>query len=480
MKSKKTIITILLSNLIILSVFGCNTTKSTIKSNKTNEELNKIKMEQIVQKVEEEESENNPIQTTGNDTIKKYGVDSIKTIMNYSLYIEYFKQDNYKDAYKYWGYLYSNAPKFNKGVYINGVKMIKDFIKKSKDDDALKNKWIDSLFMIYNQRITYFNEKGFVIGKKGKDLFILDPSRYEEAYKLLEKSIILEKDNSSTVIPYYFMYTTTIMLKQKKIDESILVQNFVTATTIINNNIAKGNKVSKWEKINNNVVQLTSPYLKFEVLEPIFTEKFNNNKDNLSDITNMISLLDNKRYTGNNLYMMLSERAYELEPSFKAAYSLGNAHYGKGNYSKAIFYYEKAVNAMDDSNVDKAKYYMSLAEAQRKAGSLMAARSNARKSASLNHDDGTPYIFIGDLYASSYSNCGNSTFEKKAVYWIAVDQYYIARSKGDKNASSRISKYSQHFPTKEESFYQEPPVKDGANYSIGCWINATTKARFNE
>ena len=135
---------------------------------------------------------------------------------------------------------------------------------------------------------------------------------------------------------------------------------------------------------------------------------------------------------------------------------------------------------MDDSNIDKAKYYMSLAEAQRKAGSLSAARSSARKSASLNPNDGTPYIFIGDLYASSSPNCGGSTFEKKAVYWIAVDQYYIARSKGDENASSRIIKYSQHFPTKEESFYQEPPVKDGADYSIGCWINATTKARFNE
>ncbi len=480
MKSTKTIITIFLSNLIILSVFGCNTTKSTSKSNETNEELNKIRMEQIVQEVEEEESENNPIQTIGNDTIKKYGVDSLKTIMNYSLYIEYFKQDNYKDAYKYWRYLYFNAPKFNKGIYVNGAKMVKDFIKNSKDDDALKNKWIDSLFMIYDQRITYFNEKGFVIGKKGKDLFILDPSRFEEAYKLLEESINLEKDNSSTVIPYYFMYTTTIMLKQKKIDESILVQNFVTVTTIIDNNIATGEKVSRWKKINDNVVQLTSPYLKFEVLEPIFTKKFNDNKDNLSDITSMISLLDSKRYTDNNLYMMLSERAYELDPSPKAAYSLGNAHYGKGNYSKAVFYYKKAVSAMDDSNIDKAKYYMSLAEAQRKAGSLSAARSSARKSASLNPNDGTPYIFIGDLYASSSPNCGGSTFEKKAVYWIAVDQYIIARSKGNENAGSRISKYSQHFPTKEESFYQEPPVKDGADYSIGCWINATTKARFNE
>ena len=44
----------------------------------------------------------------------KYGPDKELCEQNLSIYIEFYKQKNYKDAYKPWAYLFNNAPKRNK------------------------------------------------------------------------------------------------------------------------------------------------------------------------------------------------------------------------------------------------------------------------------------------------------------------------------------------------------------------------------
>lgn len=52
----------------------------------------------------------------------KYGLDSAKTILNASLYTEYFKQGNFEEALAPWRYLFLNAPAFQLTVYARGKK----------------------------------------------------------------------------------------------------------------------------------------------------------------------------------------------------------------------------------------------------------------------------------------------------------------------------------------------------------------------
>ena len=42
----------------------------------------------------------------------KYGLDSVKTLENASIYSEFLKQKNYKEALPAWRYVFNNAPKF--------------------------------------------------------------------------------------------------------------------------------------------------------------------------------------------------------------------------------------------------------------------------------------------------------------------------------------------------------------------------------
>jgi len=75
---------------------------------------------------------------------------------------------------------------------------------KSETDKTHKEKYIDTLMIVYDKRIQYFGKEGYVLGKKGSDLYKLRPSAYEESYEILKKSIQLEGNESNGPVLIYF------------------------------------------------------------------------------------------------------------------------------------------------------------------------------------------------------------------------------------------------------------------------------------
>ena len=62
----------------------------------------------------------------------QYGLDSANTILNASLYTEYWKQKNYEEALPSWRYVFLNAPAFQLNTYIRGEDIIEYMIQKTK------------------------------------------------------------------------------------------------------------------------------------------------------------------------------------------------------------------------------------------------------------------------------------------------------------------------------------------------------------
>ena len=97
------------------------------------------------------------------DDMPKYGKDSAKCVANLSLYREFYKQwkqSGYKnsainDATKWWSWVFLHCPIASENIYVDGVRMVDFRIKKAKDPE-LKSKLIDTLMLIYDQRIKYF------------------------------------------------------------------------------------------------------------------------------------------------------------------------------------------------------------------------------------------------------------------------------------------------------------------------------------
>ena len=123
----------------------------------------------------------------------KYGLDSLQTRRNASLYAEFYKQKNYVEALPAWRYIFNNAPAFQLNTYMRGENLMTHMLVKTKNPA-----YMDTLMMVYDQWIKYFGNhpkfgEGYVLGKKGNTLLRLgkkdDVATLKEAYGYLVKSL---------------------------------------------------------------------------------------------------------------------------------------------------------------------------------------------------------------------------------------------------------------------------------------------------
>ena len=145
----------------------------------------------------------------------------------------------------------------------------------------------------------------------------------------------------------------------------------------------------------------------------------------------------------------------------------------KKDYGTAVSYFAKAIEKSESAD-DKASYYFGKAAAQSVMGQFSAARTNAQQAASLRPNWGEPYMLIGSMYADNAGKCGENDFERKAVYWAAIEQFAKAKrvdSSVASKADKAIAAYSKLTPDKTLTFTYG--YLDKSSYTIGCWINET-------
>lgn len=413
------------------------------------------------------------------------GKDSIKCLKNLSLYSEFYKQNNYEDAIRPWKIVYKECPKASKNIYLHGEKMLEDAIENT-DDKEKKAELLDSLMSVYDQRIQYFGQKGFVIGKKGTNFLKYAENtmeNFQKAYDLLKKSLELRENSTSVSVLVTFMQTTQTLYKNGAIEGKKVLDNYATLLDIFEANLEKEPNSSIHErglKAINDIFE-DSDAATCENLEKLFRPRFEENPKDKDLLKRINSLLEKQNCTETSLYADAAVNLNELEPSSESAYHLAKLFYSKEKYEKSAEFYNQAIKLQGDDNV-KAKYYLELAELTfDKLGNKQKARELARKSLEFNPDNGKPYILIGRLYTKSVNECGEDEFEKKTVLWAAVDKFQKAKkvdSSITDEANNYIESYRPRFPVKKTIFFQN--LEMGESYQIECWINETTTVRTSE
>lgn len=417
----------------------------------------------------------------------RYGSDSLTCIMNISLYREFFKQwkaSDYKnetvnDVIEPWRWVFLNCPKGTQNTYIDGVKIVSYLIENEKDP-VLKNKYIDTLMMVYDQRIKYFGKEGYVLGRKGVDLFTYRPQDTEQIYKDLKKSVELEGDNSAGPVLVWYMNAAVNMAREGKADSIVIFETYDVASEIIDHNIKKNETVPEekknWEIIRGNIELILEPFATCTDLVSIYRKKFTETPDDVELLKKINNILDEKKCQNDPLYFETTKRLYEIEPSPSSAYMIGKMLLNEGKYSEAIEYLKEADKMGDTTALQKSYKYIS--QAYRALNNFPSSRTYALKSAALNPSDGEPYLVIGDLYAESAKECGDNELTSRVAYWAAVDKYYKAKQVDPAladEADRRIAAYSVYFPTASTIFFYT--LKEGDTYKVECWINEETKIR---
>lgn len=426
------------------------------------------------------------IAQTGQES-DRYGEDSVTCIMNISLYREFFKQwkasgyknETVKDAIAPWRWVFLNCPKGTQNTYIDGVKIVTYLINNTKDPD-LRNMYIDTLMMVYDQRIQYFNREGYVLGRKGVDLMNLRPDDFDKAYEIFKNSVELEGNKSSGPVLVFYFQSAISMVKAGKADTSNIFDTYDIISNIIDHNLVKyksnDKKRGNWEIVQSNVEVRLEPFATCKDIVAIYRKKFDQNPDDIELLKKISGLLDEKDCHEDQLYFDVTTRLYDLEPTPESAYMIGKMLLKEERFSESIEYFKQVEGIEDTATLAKAYKY--IAEAYRGLKNFPSSRTYALKTIALDPNDGEPYLLIGDLYAASASDCGDNDLTKRVAYWAAVDKYYRAKSVDPEIAEiadKRIASYSVYYPSMETIFFYG--YHEGDSYTVECWINETTKVR---
>ena len=109
------------------------------------------------------------------------------------------------------------------------------------------------------------------------------------------------------------------------------------------------------------------------------------------------------------------------------------------------------------------------------SGRKTSSRSYAERALSFQPSMGKAYILIANLYASSANACGDSQFNKRAVYWLAAQ---TAQKAGRVDASIRktannfVASYNGRAPSKTDIFTEG---NQGQTVRFSCWIARSVK-----
>ena len=425
------------------------------------------------------------------DTIsEKYGNDSVNCVMNNSLYFEFFKQwrdsdyksPAWKDAVRPWRWVFLNCPQSTRNIYLHGERLVDELIQ-NETDKTKRNKYVDTLMMVYDKRIEYFGNEGFVLGKRGSELYKLRPEAYEEAYANLTRSIELEGNESNGAVLIYLFRAAEKIVKSDKADRSLLFEVYDQASEIIDYNInrfrneADEKKVTSWENVRGNLELSIEPYATCPDIISIYSVKFNNEPNNVDLLKKITKLLDRKNCTDSDLFLAATENLHRLEPSAKSAELMGKMNIRRENYTESVKFLQEAVQLHEDAQA-KADVYFLLAHVYFQMKLYTQSRSAGNEVLKVRPNDGKIYILIGDLYASSAKDCGDNDLTSKVAYWAAVDKYVRARNVDpsvEDLARTKINTFSQYFPAKETIFFYD--LDEGDAYTVECWINETTTVR---
>eukprot|EP00746_Dinoflagellata_sp_MGD_P061843 gnl/MRDRNA2_/MRDRNA2_261013_c0_seq1.p1 gnl/MRDRNA2_/MRDRNA2_261013_c0~~gnl/MRDRNA2_/MRDRNA2_261013_c0_seq1.p1 ORF type:complete len:372 (+),score=13.38 gnl/MRDRNA2_/MRDRNA2_261013_c0_seq1:292-1407(+) len=343
----------------------------------------------------------------------KYGAtpeDSVKCVENLSLYMNpYFKNGKYKEAVKYWRVCFNTCPKSSKNLYINGAKMYDKFIEEAPDD-ATKEAYIDTLMMIYDQRIESYGEEGKVLEMKGTDMIKLRGDNPKAAYEVLKKAWDLNGNDMGPGGAVYTYKAHFEMLRKKEATKAELIEEYGPLSEVVEYNIAKykkeGNEkyASYWEKSAINIEKMFIAIADCEELINVFQPKFEATPDDTLLLKAIIKFLSKKDCMEEQLFEDAAAKMCSIKPSYDCSMALGKLLSKKDNYTEAYTYFKQATE-LARTDEEKVDANFIAAQAAYNLKRLSSVRTHCQSILAVNPNYGEAYLLIGDAYSASSSQC---------------------------------------------------------------------------
>ena len=421
-----------------------------------------------------------------------HGEDSIRCLSNISVYTEYVKTNNFKDAYKPWKAVFEEAPFAQVGTYTNGAKILR-WMYANEKDATKQAAYFDELMKVYDQRIQHLDRlnklvkkdatKGSVIGMKAHDYYTLAGKKLDlnKAYNMFKEAMQLEKAETEYYVLQEFIDASSRKFKTEDAHREQFIQDYMDASALTEEALKATVKESDKKKYtlvkeNLDAYLVNSGAADCNMLQTIYADKVEQNKSNLEYLKNVVSVMKMLKCTEQEAYFNASLYAHRIQPTAESAVGCAYMSYKKQNIDDAVKYFDEAIE-LEADDLKKAEYAYNAAAVLSSIKKYSQARQYAQKAISLNANYGAPYILIAQMYASS-PNWSDESALNRCTYFLAIDKLQRAKSVDPsvaEEAQKLINAYAGHTPKTEDLFFLN--LKKGDSVQIGGWIGESTVIR---
>lgn len=427
-------------------------------------------------------------------------------MLNLTMMNEFYKSKKLDEAYEPFMAVRNKCPKFNAAIYVYGEKILMHKIDKATGEE--KKALLNDLMKLWDQGLEHYPSrytKGGVMQNKAMlmfdhkadlglndkqvydvfdNLFKTEPDSFTNPKGLYAYFSLLVDMNAAGQVPVQDVFNKYDDVSDKIAKE---VENYTLklnpliekeeAGTALTDKEEKekssyNSYLEAYSQVSGSIDSKQGALANCENLIPIYTRDFETNKNDAVWLKRAVSRMYNKECTDDPLYIKLVKAYDEVDPSADTKVFVAAILLKDNKESEAIKYFNQAYD-LETDKLKKANLAYRIAENMRKKGNYGQARSYYQKALANSPSMGKAHIAIAGMYAASANNCGDTNFNKRAVFWLAAAE---ARKAGRVDANLKsyadgvAASYEAKAPSKSEIF---TCGCEGTVINIGCWIGAS-------
>jgi len=407
--------------------------------------------------------------------------DSDKSGKLTSTYREFHKNRLYDLAMESWLILFNDFPANSEKLYVDGAMMYRHFIEQTPEEQARIAK-VDSLMLIYDQRMAHFGGEGNVLGRKGSDLLKYrseEQEQVEAAYGMLKESLEIQGSKSREPILCNYLAASLLLHQEGVIDKPQVLEDYFMVTGLLDQQEGSSSRLER-TRVSLEERILEEDILSCEGLDLHFGPQLEQNSGDAALLQKIMDVYTPAGCIKSAVYTAASEKMYEANPSSELAHQLAMYFIGKNNLDKASFYLEQALLDEELSSETRAEWCYKLSVVYLGKGDHCDAISYARESTVHKDDYGKAYMALGDAFIACRKQLEDE-FQQQCAYWAAADMYQAAARLDPSLAEESRQKLeicAAHYPSSEDIFFQDLQV--GKSFELGGCIQEHTTVRAGE
>ena len=388
-------------------------------------------------------------------------------------YQELLKAKKVTESFGPWSDVRKNCPKETEVVYTDGIQILQYKIDNAASAEE-KEKLVRDVLKLYDQYNKNYSllTPDFEVNK-AMTLVANKIDAKEEIFNLLDSGFgKASKDvtDANAIYTYFSMYTERYNSGDKKITPNSVLEKYTLVNSLLNQLQSSKPENKDYKTAQRAIDNLIKDLATCENLDAFYTKNYADNQENTDWLTSALISLSGK-CSNKPIFITLAEKLYSVKATAQSTYFMALGNLKQRKFSEAIKFYNESAE-LQTSPTEKAKIYYTLATGLL-ANDLPKSKEYLNKALTSDPKMGKAHLFLAQLYANSAKDCGKTDFEKKSVYYLALQTAQkagIAEPRLKPSSDKAVKDFEAQSLTPAEI---SKAKMNGKSLTIGCWINET-------